>query len=308
MPTLSQFQGCILGLALGDALGAPFEGLDSTTIFQSFGPARKIVEAPPVDKLHYTDDTQMMIGLIESLLIHSRINEDHLISRFAANYDPRRGYGQGTRKLIAAITDQPENWRQTRDTLFPEGGSWGNGGAMRVAPVGLLYAHDHDLLWQQACLSASATHSHPRAIEGAQLIALAVALVALDPAISHQTLFTALAKRATDDEYRWLLSTANSFNAESPLNMLGNSLEAHRSTITSIACASLYPQRYLDPIARAIGLGNDTDTLAAMAGAIAGARLGFEALPAHLLALLEDQTLGKTYLLSLAEQLHALAK
>jgi poly(ADP-ribose) glycohydrolase ARH3 len=308
MPTLAQFQGCILGLAVGDALGAPFEGLDAITILQSFGPARKIVQAPPVEKLHYTDDTQMTIGLIESLLAHQTVNEDHLVSRFLANYDPRRGYGQGTRTLIAAIADKPDQWRQTRDTLFPDGGSWGNGGAMRVAPLGLLFSHDHDLLWRQAGLSAAATHAHPRAIQGAQLISLATALVAADPSISHKSLFAALSLRASDDEYRWLLSTASHFNSESPLNILGNSLEAHRSTVTAIACASLYPDHYLDAIARAIGLGNDTDTLAAMAGAIAGARLGIQAIPAHLLDLLEDQGKGKAYLYSLADQLYKLSQ
>ena len=84
----------------------------------------------------------------------------------------------------------------------------------------------------------------------------------------------------------------------------GNSLEAHRSVVTAIACFTSSPDDYLAVVTRAIGQGNDTDTLAAMAGAISGATMGISGIPTHLIDALEDQGKGRQYLAELAEGLH----
>src|SRR5260221_4101343 len=68
-----------------------------------------------------------------------------------------------------------KDYRAVAEKHFP-GGSYGNGAAMRVAPVGLLFRDDRPRLWEQARLSALPTHVHPLGIEGAQILALAVAL------------------------------------------------------------------------------------------------------------------------------------
>ena len=75
--------------------------------------------------------------------------------RYASAY-PRAGYGLRFRL-----------WAQSGDRS--PYGSWGNGAAMRVSPVGLLFRDDPALLWEQARLSALPTHLHPLGIEGAQL-------------------------------------------------------------------------------------------------------------------------------------------
>ena len=90
---LDRFVGCLLGHALGDAIGAPFEGLDATTIYYQFGSTRTLLQDPPFPELCYTDDTQMSIGVAEALLEHGRIDEVSLCRAFVANYDPGRGYG-----------------------------------------------------------------------------------------------------------------------------------------------------------------------------------------------------------------------
>ena len=68
-----RFRGCLLGLAVGDALGAPYEGLPALDIFHRFGPPDVIASNPSGDVLYYTDDTQMMIGVAETLVEHGRI-------------------------------------------------------------------------------------------------------------------------------------------------------------------------------------------------------------------------------------------
>jgi poly(ADP-ribose) glycohydrolase ARH3 len=84
---------------------------------------------------------------------------------------------------------------------------------------------------------------------------------------------------------------------------LGNSLPAHRSVTTAIACFTTSPNSFTAAIEKAIALGDDTDTLGAMAGAISGAFLGVDAIPSAWLASLEDGPHGQSYLRILAENL-----
>jgi poly(ADP-ribose) glycohydrolase ARH3 len=89
-----RFAGCLLGLAVGDALGAPYEGLTHADIFFQFGSPDSLVKNPSGDTLFYTDDTEMMIGVAETLAECGRVEEDRLCQAFAENYHPERGYGQ----------------------------------------------------------------------------------------------------------------------------------------------------------------------------------------------------------------------
>ncbi len=150
-PTQDQFVGCMMGLAVGDAAGAPFEGMPGWMIFNR-GPARRILETPTEETRCYTDDTQMAISVAETLVECGEIREEALCAAFARNYDPARCYGQGARRLIETMIDGGD-WRELAKTIFP-GGSWGNGAAMRVAPVGLMFCDDLDRVAEQADLSA----------------------------------------------------------------------------------------------------------------------------------------------------------
>ena len=94
-PTQDQFTGCLLGLAVGDALGAPFEGLNADNIYWGYGTGHALLEVPVGESLFYTDDTEMMVGVAQTLVDHGQIAEESLCREFAANYHPQRGYGQG---------------------------------------------------------------------------------------------------------------------------------------------------------------------------------------------------------------------
>jgi len=297
-----RFLGCLLGHAVGDGVGAPFEGLSSDLIYNSFGRAGEIVAKPPVERLFYTDDTQMMIGLAEVLLAHGEVDEEMLLRTFATNYDPKRGYGPGTRQLLESLPAHGD-WRAACKAIFPEG-SFGNGGAMRVSPVGLLFCEDLDRVAAEADRSAAPTHAHPLGVEGARLMAVAVALAVREPVFDKAAFYSQLWRYAREEEFRWQIRLAAQLGEHDGLSTLGNSLESHRSVMTAIACFTSTPESYSRTIARAIAQGNDTDTLAAMAGALSGAHLGVGAIPVNLLELLEDEVKGRTYIRSLAEQLH----
>jgi poly(ADP-ribose) glycohydrolase ARH3 len=272
-------------------------------VFWEFGPVDQLLAEDSADPLYYTDDTEMMIGVAEALVRDGEIRQDTLRGRFVANYRPERGYGPGAR-LILESGAEGAAWDELAETVFP-GGSFGNGAAMRAAPVGLLFADDLDRVAEQADLSARPTHRHPLGVEGARLFAVAVALAVRGPPLDRDGFYRELLRHCRTDEFRWQARAARKLRPGHAVGFLGNSLPAHRSVMTAIACFTTSPNSYEGAVAKAIALGDDTDTLAAMTGALAGAHLGIEAVRAGWVARLEGGPRGVDCLRALADALHA---
>lgn len=305
-PTLEErFIGCLLGLAVGDALGAHFEGRSAAFMERTYSSAQELIDNPPPGELWYTDDTQMMIGVAETLVECGYIDDQVFCRRFAANFLPQRGYGRGARLVLDAMVDGHDH-QYLAENLFP-GGSFGNGAAMRVAPVGLMFRDNHDLLWEQARLSSLPTHVHPNGVEGAQVIAMAVALASKAEALDREAYFYEVSQRCTSLEFRGPLTRAAKLDDLRDLGLFGNGIEATDSVVTAIASFGLTPDSFAKTVGNVILLGGDTDTLAAMAGAISGAYLGVRGIPSHLLDSLEDRKQGKqgkSYIEQLARELY----
>ena len=297
-----RFEGCLLGLAIGDALGAKFESQSADAIRARFPSAEQLI-AYPQDEIWYTDDTQMAIGICEALIEKGEIVEEVLCRAFVANYAPSRGYGRGARAVLDAMEDG-RDYRHIAEQHFP-GGSFGNGAAMRVAPVGLVFRNDPRRLREQARLSAVPTHIHPLGIEGAQLLALAVSLCSAMQQFDRSEFFSKLLLACESEDYRAKLELASRVNKSTDLAELGNRIEALHSVPTAIASFALSPESYEATITNVIFLGGDTDTLAAMAGALSGAYLGTSRLPGRLVNLLESSPKGREYLKQLAGKLFA---
>jgi len=295
-----RFRGCLLGLAIGDALGGRFEGQSAESIRARFPTVAALINYPQ-DELWYTDDTQMTIGVAETLVEHRVIREEALCQAFVANYVPSRGYGRGARAVLEAMAAGRDH-RQVAAGYFP-GGSYGNGAAMRVAPVGLFFRHREEELWEQARLSALPTHVHPWGVEGAQLLALAVALCCRGEPLDGADFWRRLLASCQSPEYRAKLEQAAAVRAPADLEHLGNGIAALESVPTALAAFRLTPHSYEAVIGNLIRLGGDTDTMAAMAGALAGAWLGSRAIPPRLASLLEDSPKGRRYLVELADRL-----
>ena len=139
-----RFEGCLLGLAVGDALGGMFEAQSADAIQTRFSSIDQLI-AYPREELWYTDDTQMAIAVAEALIDRGEILEDELCRSFVADYVPSRGYGRGARAVLDAM-EEGRDYREIAEQYFP-GGSYGNGAAMRVAPIGLVFRNDHKRLW-----------------------------------------------------------------------------------------------------------------------------------------------------------------
>ena len=300
-----QFRGTIMGLAVADAVASPWEGVTPDLIFE-MGPADAIVAHESGKTIYYTDDTQMMISIAETLIECGEIVTETLMQRFVENYHPDRGYGQGARQIINAA-GHGEDWKAVASNLFGGEGSLGNGGAMRVAPLGMYFAHDLPRLAEQAETSSALTHHHEIGVDGAVLMAIAAALAAMSTGqpLDRNDFLTKLRKFAKTEEFQWQLGHALELDGSESLIAFGNSLEANRSVMTSILSFTGSPDDFESAISRAIGQGDDVDTLAAMTGALSGARLGFDAIPDRLLSALEDNHQGRSFLLNLADELWA---
>ncbi|WP_043266482.1 ADP-ribosylglycohydrolase family protein [Streptomyces sp. CT34] len=160
------------GLAVGDALGSQF-------FVPAHYPALKRRELPP-GPWRWTDDTEMACSVLAVLTTHHRVDQDALARSFADHHDVDRNYGRAVDRMLRLIREG-EDWRELASGLFNGHGSWGNGAAMRIAPLGAWYADDPEQATHQAEISAYITHQHREAVVGAMAVAAAAALVA-DPA------------------------------------------------------------------------------------------------------------------------------
>ncbi|MGW0577774.1 ADP-ribosylglycohydrolase family protein [Streptomyces sp. NPDC002920] len=156
------------GLAVGDALGSQF-----------FVPANYPLlmrRELPAGPWQWTDDTEMACSVVAVLAAHHRIDQDALARSFAQRHDFDRGYGPAVNRLLRLVREGAD-WRELAATLFNGQGSWGNGAAMRIAPLGAWYADDPEQATHQAEISAYPTHQHREAVVGAMAVAAAAALV-----------------------------------------------------------------------------------------------------------------------------------
>ncbi len=128
------------GLCCGDAFGERFFVGEEMALSLING---KAIPAPP---WKFTDDTMMAISIVSTLEEHGEINQDHLAMSFARNYDSTRGYGPAMHGLLASIRQRRGHWREEAQALFGGQGSFGNGSAMRVAPLGAYFADDLDMV------------------------------------------------------------------------------------------------------------------------------------------------------------------
>ncbi len=301
----SRFRGALLGVAVGDALGAPFEG-------SAPGSGSVLAAAAAPGPWRYTDDTLMTIGLAESLLERNGFDGVHMAARFAADYraEPWRGYGPGPPRVFRLV-DAGAPWKTAAQTLFGGAGSFGNGGAMRVAPAALLAFADPVGVTALAADTARITHAHRYGIEGAELQAAAVAALLRSPgeqALDGAALLAEVRGTARSDVYRAAYDAVAALLPAAPRQQvvatLGNGIEAFRSVPTALYAFLRHTAAFEEAIEYAVSLGGDTDTIAAMTGALAGARLGEDAIPAEW----RERVEGGERLRALADELYRRAR
>jgi ADP-ribosylglycohydrolase len=157
-----------MGLAIGDALGGFFE-------FSHGKLSRRVSERkPPVGIWHWTDDTHMALSLYSILRQQGTVDQYLFAQSLAHHYERSRGYGMATRATLQCIR-KGESWETQAKTVFKGQGSYGNGCASRVPPVGAFFADDLPRAIAEARRSAPITHTHPEALAGTIAVSVATA-------------------------------------------------------------------------------------------------------------------------------------
>ena len=287
----------MVGCAIGDTLGASLEG-------------KSWLNALKIEDLRFngewTDDTHMMIGVAESLIANKGFNGEHMAWTFIRNWEmePWRGYGPGPPKVFRMIKSGVA-WNEAAKRLYGGMGSLGNGAAMRVAPVGLFYYDEEERLREIAYKSAEITHAHILGKEGAALQAYAVASAlkinkdSFNPLVFIEKLISFVRVPAYRSKLEAAKALLNSDDKHEVIKKLGNRVEALNSVPTAIYSFAKNHSSYARTVLYAISLGGDTDTIGAMAGAIAGAYHGIEGIPSAWIRKLEKID----YIIKLAEEL-----
>lgn len=236
---------------------------------------------PPEPRWHWTDDTALALALNRSLDEHGHVDQDHLALCYALAFDAdqARGYGHGMHLLLPRLLEAPADWRTLAPELF-DGGSLGNGAAMRVAPLGARFHEDLDHVAAQAALSAEVTHAHPDGIAGAVAVAVAAALSA-----RGELTLDAVADRTPEgpvhDGVRRAARTSFSTEPWKAADLLGNGQRIRADDTVPFALWTA--TRHADDLEAALwataeGLG-DVDTTCAITGGVVGAATGTAGAP-----------------------------
>ncbi|MGX9920891.1 ADP-ribosylglycohydrolase family protein [Streptomyces sp. NPDC002248] len=267
---LARARASLGGLRIGDALGSQF--------FVPGNRSRLTAEELPPGPWQWTDDTEMASSVVTVLVSEGRIEEDVLAHSFARHHDFDRGYGPGANRLLRLVR-QGGDWRELSTALFHGQGSWGNGAAMRVAPLGAWYADDPAEAARQAVLSARPTHQHREGIAGAVAVSVTAALVAAagatppEPAALLDTVLALVPRSAVEVGLRRAASILDYDDVTTVAAVLGcgrrtTAQDTVPFTIWSAARALGDFERAFWTTARA---GGDIDTTCAIVGGIVAA-------------------------------------
>lgn len=276
--------GCLLGLAVGDALGFPVEGFSLGSIRGKYGPAgvQDFVAGRGGPPGSYSDDTQLSLAVARALLAAGRRSieefKEVICREFVAWYrsPERRGAGLTTLAACANLA---------RGVPWSESGireSKGCGAAMRVAPIGLYCYRDPEQLRHLAELSALVTHAHPTGVAAAVVNAYAVArAVEKAPLTKLLDELLPLATPLSDELAGALAKVRECEGMEPPLAFarFGETGSAEEVLASAVFCFLRTPGDFRTTVLAAANSNGDSDSIAAMAGALSGAYNGARAIP-----------------------------
>ena len=270
------------GLSVGDAFGEQF--------FVDPYKVDDLIEARtlPAPPWHYTDDTEMALSIVAVLRQSGEADQDRMARSFAHRYDVRRGYGPAMHGILPRMA-LPGAWPSLANGLFGGQGSFGNGAAMRVAPLGAYFADDLETVAAQAYASAVVTHAHPEAAAGAVAVAIAAAyawrLRDVRPLPNRQEFLDLILPHVPEgvvrEKIRHARNLAPSASVILAISALGNGsqISAQDTVPFVLWCAGQHLGSYEEALWLTVsGLG-DRDTTCAIVGGIVALSAGEAGIP-----------------------------
>lgn len=319
-PRFSRAYGALAGLALGDALGMPTQAMSPEQIRAVYGRITGLVDgdasqpyAPGMPAGSVTDDTEQAL-LVASLLVRGRGSSSGRVALDAGEFAHAllawedSMIERGSLDLLGPSTKAAlERVRAGEDPLTVGGAGTTNGAAMRVTPIGIAVSTaDPEAFADAVWSSCQVTHATRQGFQSAALVAAAVSM-GIDwdtPSASDMTALLWKAVSYVDslpERGAWTpdpdVVAATRRAMQLVANPASSSLECLVEQVgTSVASAQAIPMAFAllarDPSPRALldaaNIGGDTDTIGAIAGAILGAALGEQVLPADSLSMIEE--------------------
>ncbi|WP_336034353.1 ADP-ribosylglycohydrolase family protein [Halobacterium yunchengense] len=292
-------RGILLGLACGDALGRPVEFKSASKISAEHGRLDEMIGHgtwnQPAGTI--TDDTEQALCIAHSLVEQQTFDPADVADRFVAWYDTGPfDIGGMTRRALTRLK-RGDEWDKAGQQVWeqsPEGQNAGNGSVMRCAPLAIPYATDWERLAEVSRQSSQITHADSRCMYGCAVLNLTIAGLLDDAATPLRDALDYVGSNAPDELVAALEPLAR---GESP-----GTLETSGYVVHSLQTAlhdGLFAESAEEAIVTAVNRGGDTDTIGAVAGAVAGARFGASTLSDRWLAALDEAE----ELESLADQL-----
>jgi len=275
------------GVRVGDAFGAQFFVPDNLPALRE----RRVLPGP----WPWTDDTEMACSVFAVLRAKGVVKQWDLAESFARRHDFDRGYGPAMNRLLRLVREGGA-WGKLAAGLFDGQGSWGNGAAMRVAPLGAWFAVDLEEAAWQAARSAEVTHTHPDAVAGAVAVAVAAARAAGSRGqhLAPQDLLEPVLALTPASRLRDGVAEAVDLLGEPHVDLAAHRLGTGRQTsaVDTVPFTLWCAARHLDDFPAALwataAAGGDVDTTCAIVGGIIAARLGADGIPQRWSAATEE--------------------
>ncbi len=275
----NRFLGCFIGLAVGDALGAPIEFCQRGR----FKPISDMVEGGKfqLKKGEWTDDTAMALCLAESLIESQGFDPKDQMERYRRWAHTKTGYMSSRSKgfgfgqtFILSLIRYNQTGNPYSGLINPK--RPGNGCIMRLAPIPLFFYPDKDKIIHFSGESSKTTHGMPESIYASRLFGKML-FEALSGKDKESILFHNEPEREAPDNIKEI---ALGTYKEKQENEIESTFFAGKCLEAALWCF-LHTDNYKDAVLKAVNLGGDADSTAAVCGQIAGAYYGFEEIPSH---------------------------
>ncbi|MFK0097958.1 ADP-ribosylglycohydrolase family protein [Streptomyces sp. NPDC091040] len=276
----------LAGLAFGDAFGDRWFGI----LRREGAEALEARTLPDEPVWRWSDDTAQALVLVRELAEgEGAVDQDRFARRLAEEYaaDTHRGYGASMHDVLRRI-GAGEPWQALVSAQFEGMGSWGNGAAMRVAPLGAWHAADLETAMEQAARQSAVSHHHPEAAAGAVAVAVAAALAVRGrggPAPGRAAFLQEVAAHLSDSEVRSGIRIASRMPAHTSVRhaaeVLGSGYRMSGPDTVPFAlwCAAGHLDDLEEGLWCTVAGRGDIDTTCAIAGGVIAARTGVGALP-----------------------------
>eukprot|EP01080_Neovahlkampfia_damariscottae_P003039 gene3039-5049_t len=314
--------GSILTVMIGDILGAGVEGHGSTTISKYYSSGvTDFISAAHMGIYElgerygmYTDDTNSTLALATSLVQKQYLDAKHCAESYSKFYftEPKRGYPDSAQKVLYGIKNGMD-YKKTGTIAFQDG-SYANGGAMRITPIGLAFRNATDDILYEACrLAIISSHVHPEAIDGAYIIVKCIQFgLSFDSkkGLDEIKFLKAMKSSAKTEEMKkrienLIKSFRNGDSDEKALQKISGSFQIRAVEAVPVVLWGFikYWKNPEEALIKMIGFGGDTDTTACILGGILGSIHGTSWIPHRWFDNMENGKFGRDYCIEMGRHL-----